>query len=74
MGTDSTISEVARTIKDIIQYDGNIVFDRSKPNGAHSKLLNSDKFYSQFNLDLTSLEDGIRFTYDWFSNSESFRN
>jgi GDP-L-fucose synthase len=73
-GTDSTISEVAHTIKDIIQYDGEVVFDLSKPNGTHSKLLNSDKFYSQFNLDITSLENGIRSTYDWFSNSDSIRN
>ena len=38
-GIDITIKELAQFIKDIIEYDGEIIFDTSKPNGTPQKLL-----------------------------------
>ena len=38
-GVDITIKELAKIIKDIIKYDGEIIFDTSKPNGTPQKLL-----------------------------------
>ena len=38
-GIDITIKELAQFIKDIIKYDGEIIFDTSKPNGTPQKLL-----------------------------------
>ena len=38
-GIDITIKELAQIIKDIIKYDGKIIFDISKPNGTPQKLL-----------------------------------
>ena len=38
-GIDITIKELAQIIKDIIKYDGKIIFDTSKPNGTPQKLL-----------------------------------
>ena len=38
-GLDITIKELAQIIKDIIKYDGEIIFDTSKPNGTPQKLL-----------------------------------
>ena len=38
-GIDITIKELAQSIKEIIKYDGKIIFDTSKPNGTPQKLL-----------------------------------
>tara|TARA_B100001250_G_scaffold408788_1_gene431811 strand:- start:606 stop:1559 length:954 start_codon:yes stop_codon:yes gene_type:complete len=38
-GIDITIKELAQIIKGIIKYDGEIIFDTSKPNGTPQKLL-----------------------------------
>ena len=38
-GIDITIKELAQIIKDIIKYNGEIIFDTSKPNGTPQKLL-----------------------------------
>ena len=41
-GKDVTIKELAIIIKDIIGYNGDIVFDTTKPDGVPKKLLNVD--------------------------------
>ena len=38
-GHDVTIKELAATIKDVVKFEGKLVFDRSKPNGAPRKLM-----------------------------------
>ena len=38
-GTDVTIRELAQTVMDVVGFDGEIVFDRSKPDGTPRKLL-----------------------------------
>jgi len=39
VGEDLTIHELAETVKDVVGYQGNIVFDTSKPDGTPRKLL-----------------------------------
>ncbi len=38
-GEDITIKELAETIKDVVGYDGNLVFDATKPDGTPRKLM-----------------------------------
>jgi GDP-L-fucose synthase len=38
-GTDVTIRELAQTVMEVVGFDGEIVFDRSKPDGTPRKLL-----------------------------------
>jgi GDP-L-fucose synthase len=65
-GEDVTITELARTIADIVGFRGGIVFDRSKPDGTPRKLLDVGKIGALGWRARTSLEDGIRATYDWY--------
>ena len=39
-GHDVTIQELAQTIKSVVGFEGNIVFDHTKPDGAPRKLMN----------------------------------
>ena len=40
-GSDLTIAQLAKDIAEVIGFDGDIIFDPSKPDGASRKLLNS---------------------------------
>ena len=61
-----SIKELAIKIKGIIKYDGNILFDESKPDGNPRKLLDSEYINSLGWSSSTSLEDGLIKTYEWF--------
>ncbi|THV63129.1 GDP-L-fucose synthase family protein [Chryseobacterium candidae] len=58
-----SISELAKQIKDITQYEGNIVWDTEKPNGTPRKLMDSSKINSMGWYPDISLEDGIKQVY-----------
>ena len=65
-GVDCTIRELAETIKKIVGYQGNLVFDSGKPDGTLRKLMNIDRL-SQLGWQPTiSLEKGLMITYSWF--------
>ncbi|MEM1281222.1 MAG: GDP-L-fucose synthase, partial [Cyanobacteria bacterium P01_H01_bin.152] len=69
-----SIKELALTIKDVVGYDGDIVFDSSKPDGTPRKLMDPSKLASLGWQAQTSLKDGIAQTYDWFQlHYESLR-
>lgn len=65
-GVDVPISFLAKMIKDIVNYDGEIVWNRSMPNGTMRKLLDNSKIESLGWKSSISLEYGIKKTYDWF--------
>lgn len=66
IGTDLSIKQLAFKIKHIVGYTGDMKFDLSKPDGTPRKLLDITKMNSLGWKAKTSLEDGIRKTYDWF--------
>lgn len=73
-GQDLTIEELANMIKDIVGYEGPIMWDVSKPDGTPKKLLDVTKINNLGWKHKIELEDGIKLTYDWFkTNYESFR-
>jgi GDP-L-fucose synthase len=65
-GEDLTIQELAKMIKEIVGYTGEIKWDKSKPNGTPRKLLDVSKIHSLGWKHKTSLKEGIRKTYEWF--------
>jgi GDP-L-fucose synthase len=65
-GVDVTIAELARSIADIVGFRGELVFDRSKPDGTPRKLLDVSKIRALGWAAKTSLPAGIRATYDWY--------
>ena len=59
--------EVAEMIAKKMEFSGNIVFDTTRPNGAHKKTSNSTVFKTNFpDFKWTTLEDGIEQSIEYF--------
>lgn len=68
-GKEISIYELAETIKTVIGYEGQLVFDNSKPDGTPRKLLDIGKLKELGWMYKTELEEGIRLTYaDFVAN------
>lgn len=68
-GEDIEIIELARLVKKIVGYAGEIKHDLSKPDGTPRKLMDVSKLQQMKWKARISLEDGIREVYEDFSNS-----
>lgn len=69
-GKEVTIKELALLVKDAVGYQGNLVFDTTKPDGTPRKLLNVDKLKKLGWTAHIELRDGIRGTYQWFLDNQ----
>lgn len=69
-GKELTIAQLAELVKKVIGYQGEIVFDASRPDGTPRKLLDVSKLTKLGWHYKTELEEGIRLAYDDFLNSE----
>lgn len=65
-GTDVSIKELAETIRDIVGYQGEIVWDTSKPDGTPRKLLDVSKIHAIGWHHTIEIREGIEKTYTWF--------
>ena len=65
-GTDVTIRELAETIQQVTGYQGDIVWDSSKPDGAPRKLMDVSKIKSLDWHPQIVLQEGLTNTYQWF--------
>jgi GDP-L-fucose synthase len=66
VGEDVTIRELAELIKELVGYEGKIVFDSSKPDGTPRKLLDVERLNALGWRARISLKEGVRATYEWF--------
>lgn len=65
-GKDVSISELSLIVKDIVGYEGELVYDKTKPDGMPQKLMDCSKLKQDGWKYQTELEDGIRKTYQWY--------
>lgn len=65
-GHDLTIKELAFLIKEIVKYDGEVIFDASKTDGIPRKMLDISKLKSLGWQSRVSLKEGITMTYEWY--------
>jgi len=66
VGEDVTILELANIIKEEVAYNGDIVFDTTKPDGTPQKLLDVSKINKFGWKAKTPLREGIRKTIQWY--------
>lgn len=64
-GVDVSIKELTEMIKDVVGFEGDIVWDRSKPDGTPRKLLNVDRLTQLGWQAQTDLKTGIEKTLEW---------
>lgn len=68
-GSDLSINEIANSIATTVGFMGKIVYDKSKPNGAKRKLLDSSRITALGWYPRTSLSTGLKIAYaDFLSN------
>lgn len=65
-GVDCTIRELAETMKKVVGFEGELVFDTSKPDGTPRKLMDVSRLKALGWQASISLEAGLTDTYDWF--------
>jgi GDP-L-fucose synthase len=71
-GEDVSISELAELFREIVAYRGEIVYDRSKPDGTPQKLLDVTRLRAMGWRPKISLRDGLEQTYAWFRSHAPF--
>jgi GDP-L-fucose synthase len=65
-GEDVTIRELAELICDVVGFDGELVWDITKPDGTPRKLLDTTKIRALGWQATMPLREGIAQTYEWF--------
>ncbi|QWK22936.1 GDP-L-fucose synthase [Thermus antranikianii] len=66
VGEDISIRELAELIARIVGFEGEIVYDTTKPDGTPRKLLDTSRLFALGWRPKIPLEEGIRQTYRWF--------
>ena len=69
VGHDLTIRELAETINRVVGFTGELKFDALKPDGTPQKLLDVSRLTGLGWTAKTTLEPGIRSTYDWMQTN-----
>ncbi len=69
-GKDISISELAELLKELTRFNGEIIYDSSKPDGTPRKLLDVSKINSLGWTAETSLKEGIKKTIEWYQNQK----
>jgi GDP-L-fucose synthase len=67
-GKDISIAELASLIKEIVGFEGGIIWDSSKPDGTPRKLLDVSRIRNLGWAPETELRSGITSTYQWYEN------
>lgn len=69
-----SIRELAELIAQLVEYEGEIVWDTSQPNGTPRRALDTSKMDALGWKAKTSLEDGLKITIDWFLQNRKTYN
>ena len=70
-GMDVSIRELALMVKEVVGFEGELVWDDSKPDGTPRKLLDVGRIKAMGWQAEVSLKDGLAKTYEWFLAHQS---
>ena len=65
-GKDVTIRELAERVRQVVGFEGDMIFDASRPDGMPRKLLDISRMQALGWQAATGLHEGIEATYRWF--------
>jgi GDP-L-fucose synthase len=68
-GYDIPISEFVKITAEVVDYQGGIEYDTTRPDGAMSKLTDNSKINSLGWKPRVELIDGLKLTYEWYLNN-----
>lgn len=74
IGSDQeiTIYDLVMTIKELVGYNGEIIWDTSKTDGQMRKKLDSNKMKKYISHEMIPLKDGLKETIDYYLNTGRF--
>ena len=73
-GVDVTIKELAQTVKEVVDFKGDLIFDTSKPDGTIRKLMDVSKLRELGYVAPTGLRSGLEMAYiDFLENISDLR-
>lgn len=65
-GTDIQLKDLFEIVRKIVGFEGEIVYDKTKPNGTPRKLMDATKIKSLGWSPKIKLEEGIKKAYEWY--------
>lgn len=65
-GEEVSIRELAETVKEVVGFEGELVFNTEMPDGTPRKLTTVDKLHGLGWKHKVSLNEGIKLAYSWF--------
>ena len=65
-GIDIQIKELAEKIKKVVGYEGDIVYDATKPDGTQRKVLDITRLHNLGWYHKIELDEGLKLSYKWF--------
>ncbi len=71
VGEDISIADLASLVKDTVGYNGEIVYDSSKPDGTPRKLVDVTRINQSGWSAEIALRDGVEATYQWYLENYS---
>ena len=71
-GKELTIRELSELVRQAVGFEGEIVFDSSKPDGTMRKLISVDKLHRLGWTHKVEIEDGVKKLFEWYENSLQF--
>ena len=70
-GKEIKICELIETIADIMGFDGDIIYDTTKPDGQPRRCLDTSRAKDRLGFEAkTNLRDGLVKTIEWFNDSD----
>ena len=71
VGEDLSIAELANIVRDVVGFEGEIVYDASKPDGTPRKLVDVSKITGLGWRAKKGLREGVAQTYQWFLDNQA---
>lgn len=65
-GEEVSIRQLAETVREVVGFEGELVFNTDMPDGTPRKLTTVDKLHELGFMHKVSLNEGIRMAYGWF--------
>jgi GDP-L-fucose synthase len=72
-GEDISIAELTLIIKEVVDFKGEIIYDKTKPDGMPRKLLDVSKMDALGWKARTDLMNGLKMTYEWWKKAVEVR-
>ncbi|MDC0335502.1 GDP-L-fucose synthase [Pseudodesulfovibrio sp.] len=70
-GKDLSIADLAKTVADVVGYEGLLEFDPSMPDGMPRKLLSNERVSALGWEPTIPLGQGLKMTYEWFCKQQA---